>query len=93
MVLVATETDAKTGQGRLRLAHAFTNDEETLKTFADANLAAEATVTSDGHAGYSTVSLGERAHEPIVQTNAARAMHDTLQRVHWSVSLLKRWFV
>jgi hypothetical protein len=69
MVLVATETDAKTF-GRVRLAHALTNDAEILKAFADANLAADAAVTSDGHAGYNATSLSERAHEPIVQTNA-----------------------
>jgi len=88
MVLVATETD-----GRVRLAHALTNDEETLKAFADANLAADAHVTSDGHAGYNATSLGERTHEPIVQTNAERAVSDTLQRAHWSVSMLKRWLI
>ena len=88
MVLVATETD-----GRLRLAHALTNDEETLKAFADANLAADASVTSDGHAGYNATSLSERTHEAIVQTNAERAVSDTLQRAHWSVSMLKRWLI
>ena len=88
MVLVATETD-----GRLRLAHALTNDEETLKAFADANLAADASVTSDGHADYNATSLSERTHEAIVQTNAERAVSDTLQRAHWSVSMLKRWLI
>ena len=93
MVLVATETDAKTRQGRLRLAHALTNDEETLKAFADITVAADATVTSDGHAGYNATSLGKRPHAAFVQTNAERAVHDTLQRVHWSVSMLKRWLI
>jgi hypothetical protein len=54
MVLVATETD-----GRVRLAHALTNDPETLTAFADANLAADAAVTSAGHADYNATSLGE----------------------------------
>ena len=88
MVLVATETD-----GRLRLAHALTNNEETLKAFADAAVATDAVVTSDGHAGYNATSLGERAHKAIVQTNAERAVADTLQRAHWSVSMLKRWLM
>jgi transposase-like protein len=92
MVLVATETDAETF-GRLRLAHALTNDAETLQAFADANLAGEAAVTSDGHAGYNATSLGARAHEPIVQTNAERAVCDNLQRAHWSISMLKRWLI
>jgi hypothetical protein len=88
MVLVATETD-----GRVRFAHALTNDEQTLKTFADANLAEDASVTSDGHAGYNATSLGEREHEPIVQTKAERAENDTLQLTHWAVSMLKRWLL
>ena len=88
MVLVATETD-----GRLRLAHALTNNEETLKAFADAAVATDAVVTSDGHAGYNATSLSERAHKAIVQTNAERAVADTLQRAHWSVSMLKRWLM
>ena len=88
MVLVATETD-----GRVRYAHALTNDETTLKVFADAVLAPDADVTSDGHAGYNATSLGERAHEMIVQTPAERRVKDTLQTIHWSVSLLKRWLL
>jgi transposase-like protein len=92
MVLVATETDAKTF-GRLRLAHALTNDAATLQAFVDANLASSAQVVSDGHAGYNATSLGERAHAQIVQTNAERAVSDTLQRAHWSVSMLKRWLM
>jgi hypothetical protein len=88
MVLVATETD-----GRVRFAHALTNDEETLKAFADANLADHASVTSDGHAGYNETSLGGRAHEPIVQSKAERAESDTLQFTHWTVSMLKRWLI
>jgi Zn ribbon nucleic-acid-binding protein len=88
MVLVATETD-----GRVRFAHAPTNDAETLKAFADASLAPDADVTSDGHAAYNAASLGKRAHEMIVQTSAERRVKDTLQTIHWSVSLLKRWLL
>jgi hypothetical protein len=88
MVLVATETD-----GRIRLAHALTNDAETLKAFADASVAPEATVTSDGHAGYNATSLGEREHAAIVQTKVERAENDTLQTIHWEVSQLKRWLL
>ena len=93
MVLVATETDPETGLGRVRLAHAENNDEDTLKRFADAALATDAAVTSDGHAGYNVASLGKRPHTPFVQTNAERRVHDTLQNVHWTVSLLKRWLL
>ena len=88
MVLVATETD-----GRVRLAHAENNDEATLKQFADAHVAVAADVTTDGLASYNSASLGERPHEMSVQTKAERREHDTLQAVHWTVSLLKRWLL
>ena len=88
MVLVATETD-----GRVRLAHALTNDAETLKAFADASVATEAAVTSDGHAGYNETSLGDRDHAMIVQTPAERRVKDSLQTIHWTVSQLKRWLL
>jgi len=89
MVLVATETT----DGRVRLAHADNNDEATLRQFADAHVAVAAEVTTDGLASYNARSLGERPHAPIVQSNAERAEHDTLQGVHWTVSLLKRWLL
>ena len=47
LVLVAAEAN-----GRVRLAHADNNDAGTLKQFADGQIAVDATVTSDGHAGY-----------------------------------------
>ena len=89
MVLVATETT----DGRIRLAHADNNDAATLKQFADAHVAPAAAVTTDGLASYNAKSLGERPHEGIVQTKAERQVHDTLQGVHWTMSLLKRWLL
>ena len=88
MVLVATETD-----GRVRLAHAENNDEATLKRFADAEIATDAAVTSDGLASYNAESLGARPHAAFVQTPAERCISDTLQHVHWTVSALKRWLL
>lgn len=46
--------------GRVHLAHATDNDAKTCKRFADGEVAANAAVTTDGHAGYSEKSLGER---------------------------------
>ena len=88
LVLVATETD-----GRIRMSQAENNDAKTLKRFADAEIAPDASATTDGHAGYNTKSLGERPHEAIVQTKAERAEADALQRAHWAISLLKRWLL
>lgn len=86
LVLVATETD-----GRVRMAQAENNDAETIKRFADAEIAPDAAVTSDGHKGYGANSLGEREHAPVVETKAERAEDDALQGAHWAISLLKRW--
>ena len=88
LVLVATETD-----GRVRMAQAENNDAETLKRFADAEIAPDAAMISDGHAGYNKKSLGERAHNRVVQTKAERAEADVLQKAHRAISLLKRWLL
>ena len=57
------------------------------------HVAPAAEVTTDGLASYNAKSLGERGHEGIVQTKAERQLHDTLQGVHWTMSLLKRWLL
>jgi transposase-like protein len=88
LVLVAAEAD-----GRVRLAHAETNDKATLKRFADGQVAADARVVTDGLASYDSDSLGERPYERVVQTNAERRESDTLQVCHWTISLLKRWLI
>lgn len=88
LVLVATETD-----GRVRMAQAENNDAETLKRFVDAQIVPDASVTTDGHAGYNTRSLGERPHDAVVQTKAERAEADAVQHAHWAISLLKRWLL
>jgi transposase-like protein len=88
LVLVAAEVD-----GRIRLAHAATNDKATLKRFADGQVAADARVTTDGLASYDRESLGERPHEAKVQTKAERREGDAVQSCHWTISLLKRWLL
>jgi hypothetical protein len=88
LVLVAAEKN-----GRVRLAHADNNDAETLKKFADGQIAKDADVVSDGHAGYSGKSLGERPHEAVVQTKAERRKADAVQNCHRTISLLKRWLL
>jgi transposase-like protein len=88
LVLVAAEAD-----GRVRLAHAETNDKATLKRFADGQVAPDARVTTDGLASYDADSLGERPYERIVQTKDERREGDALQVCHWTISLLKRWLL
>jgi hypothetical protein len=88
LVLVAAEAG-----GRVRLAHAETNDKATLKRFADGQVAADARVVTDGLASYDADSLGERPHEAKVQTKAERRENDAIQSCHWTISLLKRWLL
>ena len=88
LVLVAAEAG-----GRVRLAHALNNDAATLKTFADGQIAAEAEIVTDGHAGYSQKSLGNRPHAAIVQTKTERRETDAVQTCHWTIALLKRWLL
>ena len=88
LVLVAAESG-----GRVRLAHALNNDAATLKRFADGQIATEAEIVTDGHAGYSKKSLGDRPHEAIVQTKAERRENDAVQGCHWTISNLKRWLL
>ena len=69
------------GQGKPRAgAHDARgqHDAETVKRFAEAEIADDAAVTSDGHKGDSAKSLGARKHDAIVQTKAERAEADTL---------------
>jgi transposase-like protein/Zn ribbon nucleic-acid-binding protein len=88
LVLVAAEAN-----GRVRLAHVENNDKQTCKRFADGQLAENARVVTDGHAGYDKKSLGEREHVANVQTKAERRENDAVQACHWMTSLLKRWLL
>ena len=88
LVLVAAEAN-----GRVRLAHAENNDAATLKGLADAQIAADARVVTDGHAGYNGKSLGQRCHDAKVQTKVERRENDAIQSCHWTISLLKRWLL
>jgi transposase-like protein len=87
-VLVAAEAG-----GRVRLAHAESNDKTTLKRFADGQIAADARVVTDGLGSYDGDSLGERPHDAIVQSRVERRESDALQGCHWTISLLKRWLL
>jgi len=88
LVLVAAEAN-----GRVRLAHADSNDAATCRRFADGEVSADAHVTTDGHAGYNDASLGERAHDAVIQTKAEKREADAVQACHWTISLLKRWLL
>ena len=84
---------AAEADGRVRLAHAENNDEGTLKSFADGQIAVDTQVVTDGLASYNSESLGQRPHQAVVQTKQERRESDALQGCHWTVSLLKRWLL
>lgn len=88
LVMVAAEAN-----GRVRLAHVENNDTATCEHFVSGQIAADAHVVTDGHAGYNTQSLGAREHTAIVQTKAERRENDAVQACHWTTSLLKRWLL
>jgi transposase-like protein/Zn ribbon nucleic-acid-binding protein len=88
LVLVAAEAN-----GRVRLAHVENNDKDTCKLFADGQIAPDAHVVTDGHAGYDAKSLGKRPHDAVIQTKAERRENDAVQGCHWTISLLKRWLL
>jgi len=88
MVLVAAEAN-----GRVRLAHADNNDTDTLKRFADGQIAADAKIVTDGHSGYNGKSIANRPHEAAVQTKAERRENDAVQSCHWTISNMKRWLL
>ena len=84
---------AAEADGRVRLAHAENNDEGTLKSFADSQIASDTHVVTDGLASYNSQSLGERPDQAVIQTEQERRESDALQGCHWTVSLLKRWLL
>src|ERR1700730_713202 len=88
LILVAAEVG-----GRVRLAHAENNDEGTLKSFANGQVATDAHVVTDGLASYNECSLTNRPHDMIVQTKAERRENDALQACHWTIWLWKRWLL
>jgi transposase-like protein len=79
--------------GRVRLAHAENNDEGTIKSFVEAQVAGKTGIVTDGLASYNARSLGERPHEKTVQTRQQKQENDALQNCHWAISNLKRWLL
>ena len=72
---------AAEADGRVRLAHAENNDEGTLKSFADSQIALDTQVVTDGLASYNSESLGQRPHQAVIQTKQERRESDALQQL------------
>ena len=74
---------AAEADGRGRLAHAENNDEGTLKSFADSQIAADTQVVTDGLPSYNSDSLGERPHQTVILTKQEWRGSDALQGCRW----------
>jgi transposase-like protein len=88
IVVVAAEEN-----GRIRMTHAPGNHTQALKVVADREIGEMTAVKTDGNAAYGRKSLGDRPHEPKVQSDAEIKEADYLQHLHWMASLLKRWLL
>jgi Zn ribbon nucleic-acid-binding protein len=88
MVLVLSEE-----YGRVRLIHIPGNHEACIGHVVRTEIAADASIKSDGHAAYNTHTLDNREHEAKVQSKAELREDDHVQHCHWSVSRLKRWLL
>lgn len=88
MVLVLSEE-----YGRVRLIHAPGNHEACISHVVKEEIAADASIKSDGHAAYNITTLDKREHEAKVQNKEELREGDHLQQCHWSVARLKRWLL
>jgi len=88
MVLVLSEE-----HGRVRLIHVPGNHEACIGHVVRTEIAADASIKSDGHAAYNTRTLDNREHEGKVQSKAELREGDHVQHCHWSASRLKRWLL
>lgn len=88
MIVVVAEE-----KGRVRMVHTPGNHAEALKVVADNEIGEETKAKTDGHKGYNKTSLGQRVHEPRVQTKAQKKVCDHLQLMHWAAANLKKWLL
>ncbi|MEO0810475.1 MAG: transposase [Pseudomonadota bacterium] len=88
IVLVAAEEGA-----RVRLVQAPGNYEACIKHVVGTEIAAEATVKTDGHAAYNQRTLAKSAHDGKVQTKAEKKSNDHLQLCYWAASAAERWLL
>jgi len=88
IVMVAAEEG-----GRVRLIHAPGTHEPCIKHVVNADIAAEATIKTDGHAAYNERSIGARRHDAKVQSREEKQEGDHVQLCHWAALGLKRWLL
>ncbi len=89
LVLVAVEH-----KGRARLEHAPDLTIQSVRSFAERNLAdADIHVTTDGYRSYGGKSLGERPHHRHEQKAKRNIKIDPLSFAHLTISLAKRLWI
>ncbi len=86
LVLVAAEAN-----GRARLVHVENNDAETCKRFVEGDVAVDAHVVTDGHAGYNRMGRDGGPDDAVVQNKVDRRENDSVHGCHWKISVWKCW--
>jgi len=90
MVLVLVEDAGAAGLGRVRLKAIERADSTTLKQAITENVAKEATLRTDGWAGYASVATEAAAGHEVCIAQTPAAASEELPLVHRVASLLKR---
>ena len=91
LVAAAVEIDPKRkGFGRARLRHIANAEAITLQGFIESTVAEDATVRTDGWAGYAEDALAGRTHHPTAIKGSGRKAHEALPAVHRVFSLFHR---
>ena len=88
-IIGAVEIDEDGHPHRVRLEPLASRTGEKVRAFVEQNVEAEATVVSDGFAGYKKLAE-HRKH--VSKTVGTMAAHVLLPWVHRAFSNLKRWF-
>ena len=79
--------------GRIRMEHSPDLNGKCISSFAQRNLSTTTHVITDGFVIYGPGSLSPRTVEHQQQKALLRKGIDPMQRCHWPISLLKRWWI
>lgn len=79
--------------GRARIEHAPDLTTASMGSFVKRNLSHASWVTTDGYVTYGKTSLAGRRHHKVMQNKLPPRSADPLQRAHFVISLLKRFWI
>lgn len=93
IVLIAVETPAARGFGRVRLEAVADCRRATLHQFIKDNIEVGSTVATDGLAAYVGIERAGYTHEADVISQGSSPAHVAMPGVHRVAALLKRWLL